>query len=386
MSWKFTKIYYIIFIVFLLMTLSVVPGMAEEMEKEMKNDPVVEIGDITRLQGVRTNQLSGYGLVVGLAGTGDSRSQIRDQSMSNVLERHGLDISSEEVNSSNVAAVMVTAELPAFARNGDNIDVQISSIGDAESLDGGTLLSTELRAHNDDVYAVAQGPVATGGFSVEEGGSSVRENHTTVAEVPNGALVEREVEMRLDDRRLSLLLDESSMENAQMVSETINDQFREDNNESKVARPVDGKEIRVEVPDKYRNNVVEYVSEVNALEVRPSIEPRVVVSERTGTVVFTHNVRISTVAVSHGNLTVTVNTSEEVSQPPAFSEGETEETEETEIEVERGEGHMEVVEGRGTISDLVNALNTIGASPDDIITIMREIKSSGALHAELKIS
>ncbi|MFW6386443.1 MAG: flagellar basal body P-ring protein FlgI [Bacillota bacterium] len=382
MSWKLLNFCCIILTVSLLAVLVVVPGATEELD----NDPVVEIGDITRLQGVRTNQLSGYGLVVGLAGTGDSRSQIRDQSLSNMLERHGIEISSEEVNSKNVAAVMVTAELPAFSRSGDNIDVEVSSIGDAETLDGGTLLPTELRAHNDRVYAVAQGPVATGGFSVEEGGDSVRENHTTVAEIPNGALVEREVDMRLDDRKLSLLLDDSSMDNAKMIAEAINHEFMEENEDRSVARPVDGKEIRVEVPEMYRNRVVEYVSDINNLEVRPSIEPKVVISERTGTVVFTHNVRISTVAVSHGNLTVTVTTSEDASQPPAFSEGETEVTEETEIEVEREEGHMEIVEGKGTISDLVNALNTIGASPDDIITIMREIKSAGALHAELVIS
>ncbi len=375
---------YLILIIVILSILMFIPSNG--LWAASSQDPVVQIGDITRIKGIRDNQLTGYGLIIGLAGTGDSRrSQATIQSIANMLSEFGVNVGSDQVRSQNVAAVMVTANLPPFAHSGDKIDVTVSSVGDADSLQGGTLIMTPLKAANNQIYAVAQGPISIGGYNVGGGGNQVRQNHPTVGRIPNGALVEKEVDINMKRDYLTFLLQRPSFETAGFIVQAINSNYKYLPGGSNFAKANDASRVTVEVPDKYKNNIVKFVSQINNLEVRSSMKSRVVIDEKTGTIVFSHNVRISTVAVAHGNLTVTITTSKEVSQPPSFSEGETKVTEEKKIQVEEEEAHITVVEGNNTIQNLVQALNSVGASPRDIISIIQKIKAAGALHAELKI-
>ncbi|MGP3777287.1 flagellar basal body P-ring protein FlgI [Halanaerobium saccharolyticum] len=346
------------------------------------NDPEVEIGNITRLKGQRINQLLGYGIVVGLNGSGDSnRSQATLQSVANMLQNFGVNVTDNQVASQNIAAVMVTAELPPVAHNGDQLDITVSSIGDADSLMGGTLLLTPLQAPNGEIYASAQGPLSVGGYSVGDGGNSEVQNHPTVGRIPGGALVEKEIGSSLSGEQLTYILANPSFKTASQISSTINNKFG-----SGTARALNASTINISKPDNFNYGMVNFIAEVNSLKVTPAVEARVVIDERTGTVVFSHNVHISTVAVAHGNLSVSISTQQEVSQPEPFSEGETRVTEDVEIEVDEGqEGNMLIVSQENTIEDLVTALNAIGATPRDIISIIQKIDAAGALHAELEI-
>ncbi|CCU80752.1 Flagellar P-ring protein FlgI [Halanaerobium saccharolyticum subsp. saccharolyticum DSM 6643] len=343
----------------------------------------VEIGNITRLKGVRENQLIGYGIVVGLNGSGDSsRSQATVQSVANMLQNFGVNVDANQVSSGNIAAVMVTASLPPFVHSGDQIDIAVSSLGDADSLQGGTLLLTPLKAPNGEIYASAQGPVSIGGYNVSGGGNTQRQNHPTAGRIPGGAMVEKELAGKIDSNNLTYILENPNFETASQIAARINNNL----NSSAAARAVDSATVNVSVPDNYSNRVVEFIAEINRVKVRPGLKARVVIDEKTGTVVFTHNVKISTVAVAHGNLSVKISTSTEVSQPPPFSGGETVETEETQIEVDEGEeSNLVVVRQENAIEDLVTALNAIGATPRDIISIIQKIKAAGALHAELEL-
>jgi len=345
-------------------------------------DPIVKIGNITRIRGIRDNQLVGYGIVVGLAGTGDSnRSQATVQSVANMMGSFSIDVTADQIRSQNLAAVMLTANLPPFVHTGDRIDVTVSSMGDADSLQGGTLIMSPLRAANNEVYAVAQGPISIGGFNAQGGGSSVRQNHPTVGRMPNGALIEKELNFELDKEEINLLLQTPNFDTANNIAKAINEKLQYDN----IAQAKDAGTVVIQVPDSYDDRVVDFVAQINKTEVRTSMEAKVVIDERTGTIVMSHNVRISTVAVAHGNISVTIKTSETVSQPPSFSEGETEVTTETEIEVQEEEGNIVVVSNENTINDLVTALNTIGATPRDIISILQKIKAAGALHGEIEL-
>lgn len=350
------------------------------------DDPIVRVDDVTRIKGIRENQLFGFGLVIGLAGTGDSnRYEPTIQSHANMLTNMGLEVTADQVRSRNVAAVMVTATLDPFAHSGDTIDVTISSLGDASSLQGGVLFMTPLRAANGDIYAVAQGPVSIGGFSAQSGGSKSSQNHPTVAMMPNGAIVEREIAYNLNNEELYFLLDNPNFETAQNITLAINGYFEVLYAKEKIAEAVDAGQIRVTVPEVYRKDVVDFVSKINSLEIRPGLESKIVIYERTGTIVIGHNVRISTVSVAHGNLTVTINSGIEISQPPSFSEGQTVVTEKSEISISEEDAHFAVIPTNNTVQDLVNALNAIGATPGDIIAILQGIKAHGALHAELEL-
>lgn len=346
------------------------------------NDPQVEIGNITRIKGQRVNQLIGYGVVVGLNGSGDSnRSQATLQSVANMLQNFGVNVTDDQVSSQNVAAVMVTAELPPVVHNGDELDITVSSIGDADSLQGGTLLLTPLQAPNGEVYASAQGSLSVGGFSAGDGGNSEVQNHPTVGKVPGGALVEKEINSSIDGDNLTYVVANPNFKTASQIAREINNNFGDG-----TARAENDSTINVSMPDDFNYSMVDFIAEVNSLEVTPAVEARVVIDERTGTVVFSHNVNISTVAVAHGNLSVRISTEEEVSQPEPFSEGETEVTEDVEIEVDEGEeNNMLIVSQENTIEDLVTALNAIGATPRDIISIIQKIDAAGALHADLEI-
>ncbi|ROR01898.1 flagellar basal body P-ring protein FlgI [Desulfosoma caldarium] len=343
----------------------------------------VRIKDVARFMGVRSNALVGYGLVIGLNGTGDNnKTQFTTSTLANFLDRMGIHVDPNSVQVKNVAAVMVTAKLPPFARIGTKLDVQVSSIGDAKSLEGGTLLMTTLQGPDGRVYAVAQGPVSTGGFSTSgASGSSVQKNHPTVGLISQGAIVEREFPVSLDDLdRLDLVLNTPDFSTADQTARAINLALG-----GPYARAVDGATIQVAVPASYRSDVVGLISQVEALEVNPDTAAKVVINERTGTIVLGEHVRISPVAVAHGNLTVQISEQPTVSQPLPFSQGQTVVTPQSTVQVQEGKGSINVVGGGTTIGEVIKGLNAIGATPRDIITILQAIKAAGALHAELEI-
>ncbi len=339
------------------------------------------IKDLGYVNGVRTNQLIGYGLVVGLNGTGDkSNTLFTTQSLSNMLEKMGIKVDATATKVNNVAAVTVTADLPPFGRPGNKIDAIVSSIGDAKSLEGGVLLLTTLRGADGEVYAVAQGPLVVGGFAATGQAASVTKNHPTVGRVANGVTIEREVasnQFKEDTIRISLKT--ADFTSARRVAEKINQTF------AGSAYAENGGTIVVAIPDDMRGNPVKFLSAVENLEVKPDSVAKIVVDEKTGTVVMGENVRISTVAVSHGNVTVQVKEDARVSQPLPFSQGQTVVTPDTRLRVEEEKGKFVIMEGGVTIKELVNGLNAIGISTRDVIVILQTIKAAGALHAELEV-
>lgn len=340
------------------------------------------IKDIASIKGVRPNQLIGYGLVIGLDGTGDgNRSVFTKQSIVTMLERMGMTVDANEIRVENVAAVMATAELPPFARVGNRLDVLVSSIGDASNLQGGTLLLTPLKAVNGVVHAVAQGPVSTGGFQASGGGADVQKNFPTVGRITNGAMIEREIQADfVFDGLLSLSLLEPDFTTATRIASTINAEFLD----SIAVTPNPGT-IDIRVPSEYQNRIVELVTRVESLMVNPDIAAKVVINERTGTVVMGENVRIGTIAIAHGNLSVQIKESPNVSQPLPFSDGNTVVTPETTITVEEENGRLYVVDAGVNIGEVVRALNALGVTPRDLIAILQAIKAAGALPAKLEI-
>ncbi|MGD8493421.1 MAG: flagellar basal body P-ring protein FlgI [Desulfobacterales bacterium] len=345
----------------------------------------VRIKDIVDIKGVRQNQLVGYGLVVGLEGTGDSDSSLFTiQSLASLLEKMGVTVQTSDIEDvENVAAVMVTADLPAFASLGSRLDVLVSSIGDAENLQGGTLLFTPLRAADGNVYAVAQGPVSTGGFAVSgNSGDQVQKNFPTVGRVVSGALVEKELQSNFNQKNeLTLALKDPDFTTASRVAQAINRAFY-----SQLARTENAGSIRVTVPENYLGNTVQFVTMIESLGVTPDTVSKVVVNERTGTVIMGENVRIATIAIAHGNLSIQINESQDVSQPLPFSSGgQTVVTPESEIVVQEGKNPIFLVESGVSIGEVVKALNALGVSPRDLIAIFQALKAAGALQAELEI-
>ena len=340
------------------------------------------IKDLADIAGVRKNQLVGYGLVVGLNGSGDSDSTMFTvQSLVNMMERLGMRLDREEVEVDNVAAVMVTAELAPFAKAGSSMDVLVSSIGDADSLVGGTLLMTPLKGPDGQVYAVAQGPLAVGGLSFGGKAAQVQKNHPTVGRIPGGATVEREVAFQLPaDRKLRYQLRDADFTTVTRMAQAINDYFG-----SPIADPVDSSSLDVQAPPREKMPLIEFIAEVEHLEIQPDTGARIVVSERSGTVVMGENVRLSTVAVSHANLNLVISEGTEVSQPGPFAEGETVAAPQTEMELSEEKGNLVVMPMGVSIGDVARALNAIGATPRDLIAIFQAIKAAGALHAELVV-
>lgn len=344
----------------------------------------VRIKDITDIKGVRQNQLVGYGLVVGLEGTGDGKkTQFTVNSLTHMLRKMGMTVNDpDEVKVENVAAVMVTAELPPFARVGSKIDVLVSSIGDAENLQGGTLIFTPLRAANGDIYAVAQGPVSTGGFSAEGAGGKVQKNFPTVGRVVEGGVVEKEQAVDFNSRdHITLALGKPDFTTASRVAAAVNRAFLGSN----PAKTLDAGSIELAVPEQYLNDIVAFITRIEKLDVVPDAISKVVINERTGTVVMGENVRISTVAIAHGNLSLQINEGANVSQPPPFSPGETVVIPDTNIEVQEEKSPIYLVESGASIGEIVKALNAMGVSPRDLIAIFQALKSAGALQAHLEI-
>lgn len=340
------------------------------------------IKDISRVVGMRDNQLVGYGLVVGLNGSGDSQqTQFTVQSVVNMLFKFGVTVPASKVRTNNVAAVMVTATLPAFMKSGDKIDAVVSSIGDAKSLQGGTLLQTPLQGADSEVYAVAQGPVSIGGFVVGTGGNEVQKNHVTVGRVPNGAVVEKEVPVTMSEgNTITLSLSSVDFTTARRVAEAIATKLG-----SGAATAVDAATVRVSIPAEEQDRLPDLIAEIGQLTVTPDQAARVVINERTGTVIIGGEVRISPVAVAHGSLSVEVKTELQVSQPSPLAGGETVVVAQTRTEVKEEEARLMELKSGDTIGDLVTGLNALGVTPRDMIAILQAVKDAGALQAELQI-
>ncbi len=343
----------------------------------------VRLKDIMDVEGVRGNYLIGYGLVVGLKGTGDGdQTKFTVQSVVNMLERFGIRVPKEQVKLKNVAAVLVTAYLPPYSKPGQRIDVQVSALGDAKSLQGGTLLMTPLMGPDGKVYALAQGPVSIGGFTAGGAGAQVQVNHPTVGKIPNGATIEREVPMEdlnsLDRILISLRTEDFST--IAQVADSINLFLK-----GKYATPLDLRTIELKVPERYRGKVVALLGDIGRLEVRPDIPARVVIDEKTGTVIIGENVRISRVAVAHGNLSVEVREMPQVVQPLPFARGETAVVPRTEVTAREEKARIVVLEEGATLGELIRALNAVGATARELIAVLQAIKSAGALHADLII-
>ena len=342
----------------------------------------VRIKDVATVGGVRDNQLVGYGLIVGLNGTGDKKgTEFTIRSFTSMLTKMGIAVDPALVSVKNVAAVMVTANLPPFMKKGSHLDVTISSIGDASSLQGGTLLQTPLKGANQTVYAVAQGPVSLGGYIGGGGGDSVQKNHATVGRISGGAIVEREVDLEFNLRKdIKITLRQQDFTTAVRLAEIINDSLNE-----KLAYPEDSGTVVLTIPEEYQSRVVELVASIENLDIQVDAPAKVVLNERTGTVVMGENVRISTIAISHGNLTIQVKTQVKVSQPGPFSKGETIVVPEREVSVDEQKARLILLQSGVTVDEVVRALNSVGVTPRDLIAILQAIKVAGALHAELEI-
>jgi flagellar P-ring protein precursor FlgI len=343
----------------------------------------VRIKDIANFRGTTTNPLIGYGLIVGLNGTGDKdKTMFTVNTLANFLDNIGIHVDPTQVKVKNVAAVMVTGKLPPFARVGSKMDVQVSSIGDAKSLEGGTLLMTPLRGPDGKTYAVAQGPISLGGFSVSgQSGSSVQKNHPTVGFIGNGATVEQEIPIAYANlQQLELTLKTPDFTTANKTVGVINASLG-----GPYASATDASTVRFQIPPGYSDRIVEMITRVENLDIQPDVVAKVVINERTGTIVMGENVRILPVAIAHGSLTVQISEQANVSQPMPFSRGETTVTPQTKIEVQEGKGFLSVLEGGVTIGQVIQGLNAIGATPRDLITILQAIRAAGALQADLEL-
>ncbi len=343
------------------------------------------IKDIVDIEGIRDNLLVGYGLVVGLNGTGDDigSAVFTKESLIGMLERLGVSARDNDLDTDNVAAVMVTATLPPFARQGSRIDVTVAALGDAESLLGGTLLVTPLLGADGEVYAVAQGPLAVGGFRAAGQAETVVKGVPTSARIPNGAIVEREIPFELSQmKRIRLALRNPDFTTARRISRAINAFVG-----LPASRVTDPGTVVLTVPANYKGEVVELITDIEQLRVQPDQVARVIIDEQSGTIVMGENVRISTVAIAQGSLTIRITETPQVSQPQPFSNtGTTVTVQRTTIDVqEQGDRKLAVLPAGVTLQELVNGLNALGIGPRDMITILQAIKAAGALQAEIEV-
>jgi flagellar P-ring protein precursor FlgI len=342
------------------------------------------IKDIVDIEGVRENMLVGYGLAVGLNGTGDSlnNSPFTEQSLVAMLERLGVSVRGQNLNTGNVAAVMVTATLPPFANQGSKIDVTISALGDAESLQGGTLLVTPLMGADGNVYAVAQGSVNIAGYSIEGEAATVTKNIPTTGRIPEGAIVEREIEFNMDDfNEVRLALRNPDFTTARRIARAINGFMS-----GSAAKAENSGSVVLSKPSGFKGTIVDLITDIEQLPIQPDQVARVIIDESSGVIVMGADVRISTVAIAQGNLTIKITETPQVSQPNPFSEqGQTVVVPRTDIEINQGDDvGLGVLETGVTLQDLVTGLNRMGVSPRDTITILQAIKAAGALQAEIK--
>ena len=341
------------------------------------------IKDIVDIEGVRDNQLVGYGLVVGLNGTGDSlnNSPFTRQSLQAMLERLGVNIRGESVRTANVAAVMITANLPAFATQGSRIDVNVAALGDADSLQGGTLLVTPLMGADGEVYAIAQGAVSINGFSAQGEAATVISGVPTTGRISAGGLIEREIGFTLGAQRtLRPSLRNPDLTTARRVALAINDFIG-----IPTATPEDPTSIRLTLPQHFNGNIVDLLTDIEQLVVETDQSAKIVIDENSGTIVMGKDVRVATVAVAQSNLTVTITESPQISQPNPFSQGVTAEEPRTDIQVLTDDKHLALLPESVTLQELVDGLNALGINPRDLIAILQSIKAAGALQAEIEV-
>jgi flagellar P-ring protein precursor FlgI len=344
--------------------------------------PAERIKDIATFSGIRENEIVGYGLVVGLNGTGDKDGTYIFQPFANMLNRMGINVNQADIKgkTKNIAAVIVTAKLPTMIRPGSKVDVLVSSVGDSKSLQGGTLVMTPLKGPDGQVYALAQGAISIGGFAGGGAGTTTVKNHPNVGNIPGGAIVEKEVPVQMHRKnRLDLLLAAQDITTSKRIAERINEKFS-----SPLARAESPSLIAVQVPEQFSSNIYEFMSQVELLDVNVDMHARVIVNERTGTVVIGDNVRITPTALAHGGLTIEIKTEFQVSQPQPFAPkgAQTVVVPKTEVKAEEKKGSLIEVKG-ASIGELIKALNTLGVTPRDLVAILQALKASGSLKAEL---
>jgi flagellar P-ring protein precursor FlgI len=344
----------------------------------------VRVRDIARIESVRANQIVGYGLVVGLSGSGDTQqSPFTIQAVVSMLQRFGVTVDLKKIKTKNAAAVVVTAEVPAFYKNGSKLDVTVSSLGDATSLQGGTLLQTPLLGADEQIYAVAQGAVSIGGFSAGSGGSSTSKNHPTTGRVPGGATIEKEIKTNLteSDGSIRINLNNPDFENALKIAISINARFG-----AGTAMAEDSASVKIKPPAAYLGDPVRLISDVGDARLQPVSQAKVVLNERTGTVIIGGSVRIAPVAVAHGALTVEIQSELTVSQPaPLSKNAQTVVVPQTNVSATENRASLVEIKSTATLADLVRALNALKVTPRDLVAIIQAIKNAGALYAELEI-
>jgi flagellar P-ring protein FlgI len=344
----------------------------------------VRVKDLADIEGVRGNQLLGYGLVVGLNRTGDKVQQnlYARQTLQNLLQRMGIATEAAFLRPENIATVLVTATLPPFARQGSKIDVTVSSIGDAKSLQGGTLILTSLKGIDGNTYAVAQGSVSVGGISADGGGgNSVEINHPTVGRLPNGAMIERAVPTELAaNNQLTLVLRNDDFSTAAKLTKVINAKF------TGSAKALDGRNVEVSLPQDYFDNRVGFIAEIQDLKLTPDKIAKIIINERTGTIIMGREVKLAAVAISQGGVTIRIGTEYDVSQPSVLSRtGETQVVPNTTVDVKEKKPASVILPDGATIDEVVRGLRTLGVSARDIISILQAIKSAGAMNADLEM-
>ena len=342
------------------------------------------IKDIVDFEGIRDNQLIGYGLVVGLSGTGDSlgSAPFTKQSLQAMLERMGVNITGATLNTKNVAAVMVTANLPPFSVQGSRIDVTISALGDAKSLQGGTLLVTPLMGADGEAYAIAQGSIAIGGFSAEGDAATVTQGVPTSGRIANGGIVERELPFQLASMStMRLSLRNPDLTTARRIAQSINDLIGQP-----VAEPLNPTGVRLTLPLDFNGNIVDLVTDIEQLIIEPDLPAKIIIDETTGIIVMGQEVRVSTVAIAQGNLTITVTEAPQVSQPNPLTNGQTTTVPRSQVDVSTdSDKKLALLEGSVPLRDLVSGLNALGVGPRDMISILQAIKAAGALQAEIEV-
>jgi flagellar P-ring protein precursor FlgI len=341
------------------------------------------IKDLANIEGVRQNQLIGYGLVVGLNGSGDTLNNIpfTKQSLQAMLERMGVNIRGANIRTGNVAAVMVTGNLPAFSTQGTRMDVTVSALGDSKSLQGGTLLVTPLLGADGNVYAVAQGSLAIGGFAAEGDAAKIVRGVPTVGRISNGAIIEREIDFALNRLpNVRLALRNADFTTAKRIAAAVNDFLG-----NKTAEPVDPSTVLLNVPKEFKGNVVALLTEIEQLQVEPDISAKIVIDERSGIIVMGRDVRVATVAIAQGNLTITVSESRQVSQPQPFARGRTVTVPRSRVGVEEDGKKLALVKDGVSLQQLVDGLNALGIGPRDMIAILQAVKAAGAIQADIEV-
>jgi flagellar P-ring protein precursor FlgI len=361
--------------------IAVIAGLIAAIALPCAAHATSRIKDLANIEGVRQNQLIGYGLVVGLNGTGDTLNNVpfTKQSLTAMLERLGVNVRGAQMRTGNVAAVMVTANLPAFGTQGTRMDVTVSALGDSKSLQGGTLLVTPLLGADGNVYSVAQGSVAISGFQAEGEAAKITRGVPTVGRISNGAIIEREIEFQLNKlNQVRLALRNSDFTTAKRIAASINDFLG-----GPTAEPLDASTVQITVPQNFNGNVVSLLTEIEQLQVEPDLSARVVIDERSGIIVMGRDVRVSTVAVAQGNLTISE--TPQVSQPQPFSRGQTRTVPRTRIGVQEDGKKFALVKEGVSLQQLVDGLNALGIGPRDLIAILQAIKAAGAIQAEIEV-